>query len=262
MKFTRELNAVIAIAGREVMNVVRQPQYLIFMFVFPLIFIGLLGGMLSQNLGQGLGFDLMRFIFIGMLVNNIYQTTMNGVTSLIEDRENGFTQEMFVAPVSRYSVILGKVLGSGIMSIVTLVSIFLVALVMGVSISLSDVGHILLIAPIIALSGAALGIFFIGFVRSPKMADIGSFLLIFPQLFLSGAMIPVHNSSGFLNWLVHAMPMTYLIDLAHHIFYAGNAALQTIVARPVWIDLLVTAGIFLAFIFVGTHMFTRAERNR
>lgn len=262
MRLARELNAIFAIAGREIMNVVRQPQYLGFMFIFPIIFIGLLGGMLSQNLGQNLGFNLLRFVFIGMLVNSIYQGTMSGITSLIEDRENGFTQEMFVAPVSRYSIILGKVLGSGIMSVVTLVSVFIVALVMGVSISLTDVGHILLLAPIIALSGSALGIFFIGFVRSPRLADVGSFLLVFPQIFLSGAMIPVHHSSGALNWLVHAMPMTYLVDLTHRVFYAGQPAMRAIVMRPAWIDLTVTAGIFVLFITVGTQMFTRAERNR
>jgi len=40
----------------------------------------------------------------------------NGVSNLVEDCENDFTQEILVRPVSRYSLILGKIAGSSFAS--------------------------------------------------------------------------------------------------------------------------------------------------
>ena len=40
-----------------------------------------------------------------------------GVVSLIEDRENDFSQEIFVSPISRYSIIIGKMGGESMVAI-------------------------------------------------------------------------------------------------------------------------------------------------
>jgi ABC-2 type transport system permease protein len=47
-------------------------------------------------------------MLIGMIANSMYQGTITGVTNLVEERENDFTAELFVAPISRYSVLLGQ----------------------------------------------------------------------------------------------------------------------------------------------------------
>ena len=36
--------------------------------------------------------------------------------SLIEDRENDFTQELFIAPISRYAIVFGKILGEALVA--------------------------------------------------------------------------------------------------------------------------------------------------
>jgi ABC-2 type transport system permease protein len=260
--FARELNAIWALAGREVTNAIKNPIFLIFTLFFPVIFLGLMGGTLSQNLGSALGFDLMRFMFIGMLASSLYQGAMNGMISLVEDRENDFTQEIFVSPVSRYSIMLGKAVGASIVSFVGLIGLVAMALVMQIHMQWSDLWNILLLAPILSMAGAALGTFFIGFVQNPKVAGIAGFMLIFPQMFLSGAVIPVQNSTGILSFFVHIMPMTYLIDLSRHLFYAGDAAAKVLIQHSVYVDGLVTLGFFLAFTIIGTFFFARSEKNR
>jgi ABC-type transport system involved in multi-copper enzyme maturation permease subunit len=37
-------------------------------------------------------------------------STAQGVISLIEDRENDFSQEIFVSPISRYAIVFDKIL--------------------------------------------------------------------------------------------------------------------------------------------------------
>ncbi len=120
----------------------------------------------------------------------------------------------------------------------------------------------LLLSPVLCLAGGALGIFFIGFVRDPKVAGMGSLLLVFPQMFLSGVLIPVRHASGLLALLTYMMPMTYSVDLARAVFYWGNAEYSRIVLYNPMLDLVVTAAFFVVFSVVGTILFTRAERCR
>ncbi len=261
-RLAREANATFAIAWREVLRAVKSPSSLAFTVIFPVIFMGVLGGSISQNLGGALPYAYLPFMLIGMVANTLYQGTIVGVTNLVEERENDFTAELFVAPISRYSVLLGKVIGAGIASLISLVGIIAMIFVMQIPMSFGDLLRVIALAPILALAGGSLGVFFIGFVQDPKTAGAGVALLVFPQIFLSGALIPTAGSTGILGVLAHLMPMTYSIDLARNIFYAGKPEAVFTVLNSPWLDLAVTVGFFLVFTIVGTYMFVRADRNR
>jgi len=259
---SREVNATFAIAWREVLRAIKSPVSLIITIVLPIILMGLLGGTISQNLGASLPFAYLPFMLIGMVANTLYQGTIMGVTNLVEERENDFTAELFVAPISRFSVLLGKLIGSAIAAMISLVGVLLMIFVMQIPMDPGDLLRVLALAPILALAGGALGVLFVGFVSDPKVAGAGVALLVFPQLFLSGALIPVSNSSGLLGLAAKLMPMTYSIDLARNIFYAGKPEYAAAVLYSPWLDLLVTVGFFVVFTVVGTYMFVRRDRNR
>jgi ABC-2 type transport system permease protein len=261
-RFAREANATFAIAWREVLRAIKSPSSIAFTVIFPVIFMGVLGGSISQNLGSALPYAYLPFMLIGMVANTLYQGTIVGVTNLVEERENDFTAELFVAPISRYAVLLGKIVGSGIASLISLVGIVAMIFVMQIPMSFGDLLRVIALAPILALAGGSLGVFFIGFVQDPKTAGAGVALLVFPQIFLSGALIPTAGSTGILGVLAHLMPMTYSIDLARNIFYAGKPEAAFTVLNSPWLDLAVTVGFFLVFTVVGTYMFVRADRNR
>lgn len=261
-KLTRDLNAIVAISAREVMNFLRSPADLAFTFIFPIIFMGILGGSLAQNLGGGVEYNLMQFILFGIVVSTLYQTTMISVTSLIEDRENDFTQELFVAPISRYSLILGKIVGGTITSLFSLIGLFVIALLMQIPMTLTDIANTLLMWPVVCIAGGALGILFISVVNDARTADWGSMMLVFPQMFLAGIMIPISQSSGLLGVLSRLMPMTYLADLMRNVIYAGRPEYSSIVLNNPAVDLAVTAGVAAIFIIIGTLLFTHNERTR
>ena len=261
-RLAREANATFAIAWREILRAIKSPLSIAFTVIFPVIFIGILGGSISQNLSGALPYAYLPFMLIGMIANTMYQGTITGVTNLVEERENDFTAELFVAPISRYSVLLGKIIGSGLASMVALVGIIAMIFVMQIPMNFGDLLRVIALAPVLALAGGSLGVFFIGFVRDPKVAGAGVALLVFPQMFLAGALIPVANSSGILGLLAKVMPMTYSIDLARNIFYAGKPEAAFAVLYPAWLDLAITVGFFLVFTIVGTYFFVRADRNR
>src|SRR5262245_6306779 len=87
----REANAMYAIAWREVLRAVKSPMSLMFTIVFPVIFIGLLGGSIADNLSAALPYSYLPFMLIGMIANTLYQGTVAGVMNLVEEREQDFT---------------------------------------------------------------------------------------------------------------------------------------------------------------------------
>ena len=258
----RELNAVFAIAWREILRAIKSPVSIAFTILFPVIFIGIMGGSISQGFGNALPYAYLPFMLIGMIANGMYQGTITGVTNLVEERENDFTAELFVAPVSRYTVLVGKMLGAAVASMIALIGVLAMVFVMQIPMDPGDLLRVLALSPVLAVAGGALGILFIGFVNDPKVAGLGVALLVFPQMFLSGALIPMASSSGLLSLLSKLMPMTYSIDLARNIFYAGKPEYAAAVLHPLWLDLLVTAVLSVVFIVVGTYLFVRRDRNR
>lgn len=261
-RFYEELNAIVAVATRDVIRYVRVPGNLLLSFLWPFIFIGLLGGSLAQNLGSGANFDLSQFILYGIVVMLLYQGTMGNVMSLIVDRQNNLTQAMFVAPVSRYAIIIGKIIGGSITSLFGVVGVFVMALLMQIPFTLTDVGYILLLAPIICIAGGALGILFVGIINDPQqVAQVGA-LVMLPQMFLAGLLVPINQSSGILGILTRLMPLTYVADLTRHIVFAGHPAYTEIVLYSPTFDFAVTIVVAVLFIVVGTVLFTRSERTR
>src|SRR6185369_2472068 len=82
-----ELSAVLAIAHRDFIKLIRDRARLLSDLAFPLIFIGILGTTLQAGFGQAGGFNLLTFVFTGVLGQTIWQSSALGVISLIADRE-------------------------------------------------------------------------------------------------------------------------------------------------------------------------------
>jgi ABC-2 type transport system permease protein len=260
----KELNAIIVIAAREIVRYFKDAiPSLMFTAISPVMFLGLLGGSISQNLSGGLPYNYLQFALLGVIVSSLTMTTMSGVSSLVQDRENDFTQEIFVAPVSRYSIILGKIVGSSITSCFQLVLFALVILAMNIPLSLSAIGYIALMVPVICLSAGVMSVLIMGLLKSsPKGVYQMTMLFSTVQMFLCGAIIPVNNSSGILGALAHAMPMTYMVDLLRGLVYQGTPVYSQIVLYNPIVDLVIVTAFTVVSFVIGTSLFVRWEKNR
>src|SRR5713101_3209272 len=144
-----ELNAMAAIAGRDVLKFSRDPGRLVAAVVFPFTMIFLLGGTLQLNLGKSAGFNFIGFAFTGFLGMTLFQSTAQGMTSLMDDRQNDFAQEMFVSPVSRYSIVVGKILGETSVAIMQVLPMVIFAAVLRVPLTATALA---LLVPVALLS--------------------------------------------------------------------------------------------------------------
>lgn len=260
--YGKEINALFALAVREIMRLIKSPGSIIANMIFPVIFLGLMGGSLSQNLAGDIGYHYLQFTMVGMIVFNLFMGTASGITALVAEKQMNLTQELFVSPVSRYTIIIGRMIGTSIGSMISLIGIIVVALLMQIPLGGIQMLWLLLITPVFCLSGASLGIFFIGFVTDPKVAQMGAMLIVMPQMFFSGTIIPISHSAGILRILTKLMPLTYLTDLARGVFYWNKPAYNLVVMNHPAINLCAITAFFLVFTIVGTIMYSKSERNR
>jgi ABC-2 type transport system permease protein len=121
---------------------------------------------------------------------------------------------------------------------------------------------IIVLAPLMCLAGGAMAMIVLGFVRSNKTANIVVMLITLPQMFLSGVVIPIGHSTGILFILSRLMPMTYCIDLARSVVYAGTPEYSEVVLFNPVINLAAIITLTVVFLVVGTYFFARGEKNR
>lgn len=257
-----ELGPVLAIAQRDFMKLLRDRPRLVTTLMFPLLLIGVLGGSLQANLGRSVGFNFLAFTFTGVFGQTLFQTTAQGVMSLISDRENDFSQEMFVSPISRYSIIIGKILGESLVALPQAAAILAFALIVGIRASATQVGGLLIVGALICLLGGAFGVLVLSNLSSQEMAgQIFTFVML-PQFFLAGIFNPIKILPPYLAVLSAIAPMRYAVDLARAAFFAGGPDYARTVLEPPVVDLAVIAGMFAVFLVIGTALFVRNERNR
>ena len=261
-KFSREINAVVTIAARDITLALKSPGMLIMSLVMPVIMMGMLGGSLSQNMAGGLAFNYGQFMLVGMLVNMLFMTTTTSLTSLVDDHTTDFTQEMMISPISRYSIVIGKIFGSSFGAIVSMLGTLIVGLVMGITLSPGQMLLILALSPLMCLSAGALGMLVIGVIKNNKTANFAMMLIVMPQMFLSGAIIPISNSSGALFVLSRLMPMTYCLDLVRAVVYAGTPDYASVVMFNPAVNFAAIAALTVACLIIGTFFFARSEKKR
>ena len=257
-----ELFGILAIAHRDLVKLLRDRTRLIADITFPFIIIGVLGTSLQAGFGDVAGFDILTFVFTGVLAQTLWQSAALGVISLIEDRENDFSQEIFVSPISRYSIIIGKVLGESLVALPQGIAIIAFGLIIGVDLSLAALLALAPILLIVTVFGGAFGVLVLSRLPNRRAAtQIFPFIML-PQFFLAGIFNPIGNLPWFLDIASRLAPMRYAVDLMRDVYYGIHPESVDIALAPLGTNLAIIGGLFAVFIVAGTAMFVRAERNR
>lgn len=257
-----QANAITAIAYRDLLKLLRDPARMVSTFIFPFIFIAVLGGSMQAALGEAVGFNLLTATFTGVLAQTLFQSTATGVISLIEDRESDFSQEIFVSPISRYSIIFGKILGETLVALPQGLAILLFGLVVGVPLTVQNVLAMLPVAIIICLFGGAFGVIILANLKSQRTANQIFPFVMLPQLFIAGVFAPAINLPPYLEIISRIAPLRYAVDLLRGVYYEGTPEYSRVVLDAPAFNLAIMAAMFAGFLALGTWLFVRGERNR
>ncbi|MCA9390240.1 ABC transporter permease [candidate division WWE3 bacterium] len=258
----REISAILIIALRDFLKFLRDRSRIAATFIFPILFIGALGGSLQSNWGDELGFNITTFIFTGVLGQTLFQSAAAGVISLIEDRQNDFSREMFVSPISRYSIIIGKIFGESIVALIQGVGIIVFGFIIRIPLSFHDIIWLLPFSLVVCFMGGAFGVLVLSNLSSERAANQIFPFLIFPQFFLAGVFNPIRELPTILDVLSRISPMRYAVDLIRGIYYAGRPEYGATVLNSVGYNLAVCGLIFGICVIVGTYLFINNERNQ
>ena len=258
----RELNAIFTIAYRDILGLFRDRSRLLFSMIFSVIFVSIIGGMLGQNLGQNLPFNYIQFVFFGVLSQTLFQGALGGIISLVRDRENNFSQEIMIAPISRYSIIVGKVVGSSVTSVIYALGMVVYGFVTQVGLSWSDLALMLPVVVVATTMGSAFGLLLIGIVKNQQTFQMLFPLVIFPQTFVAGIITPINNSEWWLSVITHIAPLTYVIDFMRNMLSVNHPEYKALVLYSPWFDLLVVGAMVTILVVIGTWTFVRGERRK
>lgn len=256
------VNAILAISYRDLLKLLRDPVRIASTFVFPLVFIGVLGGALQANLGASVGYNFLTFTFTGVLAQTLFQSAATGVISLIEDRENDFSQEIFVAPISRYAIVFGKILGESLVALPQGFAIIIFAYLIAIPISPAQLLGILIVSVAVCFYGGAFGLMMLASLNSRRAANEVFPFILLPQYFLAGIFAPIQVLPFYLEIFSRLSPMRYAVDLTRISFYLGQPDYAKVVLDGPILDAVVMTSSFAAFLALGTWLFVRGERNR
>jgi len=197
------------LCARELVRFFRQKNRVFGALGQPIIFWLLFGaGLRSNNL------DYAHF-FPGTLVMILLFTAIFATISIIEDRREGFLQGVLVAPIPRWTMVMGKVLGGSAIAMLQGVLFLVLGWIAGKLgwfevVSTTFPG---LIAALVLMFVISIALTALGFLIAWRMDSTQGFhaimsVFLLPMWLLSGAFFPM-DVSGWLGAIIRINPLTY-----------------------------------------------------
>jgi ABC-2 type transport system permease protein len=256
---TGTIDAVYTIWLREIKRFLKSKSRIVGSGGQPLIWLAIVG------IGLGSAFALkvngsvpyLTFVSAGLIGMTILFSSIFAGVSVIWDRQFGFLKEILVAPVSRLSIVLGKIAGSSTIAVMTSLLILAVVIIFGIiplgSLSVLGIVELLVFMLLASATFVAMGLIIAALINNIESFQVLINFLVMPLFFLSGALFPISGALPiWLDALSHIDPLFYAID-------GMRASLIHFSTYPIMVDMIVT--IFCAIIFIGmaTVLFKRIE---
>jgi len=203
MSDVNPIAAARALAWREIVRFFRQRNRIVGSIGTPLVFWLLFGAGLSSSFRMGAGPDQQSFLtyfFPGSLLLIVLFTAIFSSISIIEDRREGFLQGVLVAPIPRWAMVLGKVLGGTLVALVQGLIFLLLGLTLPLAVTpLAAIGLVLLLF-VASLAITSLGTFFAWKTDSTQGFHAIMNLVLMPLWLLSGGFFPAPALAADANW--------------------------------------------------------------
>jgi ABC-2 type transport system permease protein len=218
------LLAAFTLAQREWVRFVRQRNRVFGALGQPIIFWLLFGAGLgpSFQLPESTKLSYSEYFFPGTIVLIILFTAIFATISIIEDRREGFLQSVLVAPLPRWSMVLGKVLGGSLIAVAQGLLFLLLGLTLGIHYSLISFLAISAFLMLVAMALVSLGFIMAWRLDSTQGFHALMSVFLLPMWLLSGAFFP--PGSGVMSWIVRLNPLSYGVAGVRQLLYWQSSA--------------------------------------
>jgi ABC-2 type transport system permease protein len=253
-----EITGIFAIWYRELKVFIREKSRIVSSIVNPLLWLVVIGG----GIGSAISFlnvNYQSFIYPGILAQSALFTSVFFGLYVVWDKKIDFLKEVLVAPISRTSILIGKVLGGATDALIQVTLLLVlgtvllgVGLLSGVIFTPLSIFLALAILFITTVGMVCIGLIIGSQLESVEGFQIFSTFLIMPMFFLSGALFPINNLPAWLSPITGIDPLTYTVD-------GLRAALLGVSQYPITFDFGVITMFSLVMTLLGTIAFQKMK---
>jgi ABC-2 type transport system permease protein len=240
---------------RDVTRFRRAPSRVVGALLTPLLFLVFLGMGFSRAAIPGLpeGVDYLQYIVPGVVgFTMLFGASFAGL-AILADRDVGFLKEILVSPVSRSSIVLGRIAGGSTTALVQSLLILLLSIPLGFRVREP------LLAPLTLVILALLAVTFVGFgiALASQFKDTQGFgilvqFFVLPLFFLSGALYPLSELPLAVRSLAFLNPLTYGVDALRGVLVGTST-------YPLALDFAALTVGAVAMVALGAALFERIE---
>jgi ABC-2 type transport system permease protein len=237
---------------RQIKRYFRSPSRIIGSLGQPILFLVALGfgfGSVFQKAGGG---NYIAFLAPGIISMSILFTAIFSGIEIIWDRQFGFLKETLVAPVSRFSIMLGRTLGGATVSLFQGILVFVIAEFVGFHPALSAIPGALLFMIAISIVFTALGTAIASVLEDMQGFQLIMNFVVMPVFFLSGALFPLDSAPKALKIIAYINPLSYGVD-------GLRGVLSHTASFGVGLDSIVLIVLIFAFVSIGAWLFSKIE---
>ena len=250
----RALSDTWLIFRRSVILTLRQPTWLLFGIMYPVLYLVLFGPLLDKAVGAaGGGVSATNWFVPGLLVQvALFGSAFVGF-GLIAELRYGVVERMRVTPMSRTAMLLGRSLRDVVLLLLQALIMILLAIPFGLHLDpvgiLVTFGMLALIALVMAPASYAAALVL-------KSEDAFAPLVqgvTMPLLLLSGILLPMELAPDWLRFLSTINPLTHAVDAVRAIFNGQWGD------REILIGIVVTGVLAVLAVRFAGRSFTRAN---
>lgn len=225
------LRVVRALGLRSIRQTFRRPQLMAPIVIFPTLLLAI------QTGGAGSAVDLpgfppvqsfLQFMLAGAMMQSLMLAGNSGGIALAVDIEMGFTDRLFAAPISRYTIVLGRLAGTAALGLLSAVWFLAIGLIFGAHIEGGVPGALLAIALVTVAAMAVGGIGAAIALRTGSASVVqGLFPLVLVLLFISSAFFPVNLMIEPARTIAEYNPLSFVAEGVREPIVAGIDAAET-----------------------------------
>ncbi len=244
----------ITIAWRNLLNIRRNPQLLVFATIQPVIFVVMFryvfGGALQNVVPNG---SYINFLMPGIFVQTIVFGSLTTGVGLAEDLQKGLVDRFRSLPMARSAVLVGRTLADLVRNLFVVLLMCIVGVAVGWSPQTDAIAVVCGIGIVLAFSYALSWMFaIIGLVaRDSETAQAASFPILAPLVFASSAFVPVTTMPGWLQAFAKHQPVSVVVDAVRDLT-VGGATRGDVLGALAWI-----VGIIVVFAPIAVFLYRR-----
>jgi ABC-2 type transport system permease protein len=236
---------------------IRMPAFIIMNLFQPVLWL-VLFTQIFKSLGNmpGIGSSYLQFFTPGVAIMTVLFGAMFSGMGMLMDIDSGVLAKMLATPVTRVSIITGRVIASVVVLVIQVLIVLIISAIMGVHFA-TGIPGLLFVFLLVALLGVGFAAIANGLallLRRHELVITISNLITMPLMFLSSMMMPSALLPGWLNTARHFNPVDYAI------VGVRDLVLQGYVWSDLWRSLAVLLALAVVGVAFGTLMFrARAE---